>query len=289
MGSGPYSDLWLDVPEPDVEVAAELLCALGSQGAVETPLADGRVRVLGSVPLDQREDAWARLQQDVASAVDDGRLGLAPDLGSGLSPEVDWQAVLRHHHRPFRVGGVLVRPPWVEPTGEQEVVLEPGMAFGTGGHETTRLCLDALAVEVLDRSPGRLLDVGTGSGILALVALRLAADLQAVACDVDPDAVDSARKAAADNGLSERLRLHLGPVDASWGGFPLVVANLQWNVFQPQLGDIAARVESGGVLLCSGLLLDQAGPMAELASRFGLALRSQNSDGEWCLLRFQKA
>jgi ribosomal protein L11 methyltransferase len=284
-----FVDLWLIVPEPEADWAAELLCELGSSGALESPEAGGRVRVLGAVPGERAGEVRARLQAEAAAALASGRLRRLPELGSAASAEVDWQEVLRRHHRPFRVRDLLVRPPWVEPDGGPEIVLKPGMAFGTGSHETTRLCLEALAAELERGGVLSLLDVGTGSGILALVALRLAEKLKAVACDIDPDAILCASAAAEANGLSSRIRFHARGPDPAWGPFDLVVANLQWNVFQEALGSITAAVAPQGVLLCSGLLLEQAGAMAELAGRFGLRLHSRTEEGEWCLLRFSRA
>jgi ribosomal protein L11 methyltransferase len=281
-----YVDLWLMVSEAEADWAAQLLCQLGSRGAVESPENGGQVRVLGSFPAETAAEARLALEAQVAASLASGLLEVEPRIGSAESLAIDWQQVMRHHHRPFRVRDVLVRPPWIEPSGGLEIVLEPGMAFGTGSHDTTRLCLEALAAEIDSRRVRRLFDVGTGSGILALVALRLDPTIEALACDVDPDAIESARAAAAANGLASRLELHVGRPSPSWGLFDLVVANLQWNVFLQEMPSIAAALAPHGVLLCSGLLLEQAGSMTELAGRFGLRLRGRSAGAEWCLLRF---
>ena len=284
-----FVDIWMTVPEAEFDWAAEVLCELGSAGVVESAAPDGLVQVLGSVPADRGGEALSGLEETVSRALALGQIGRSPSIGTAPSATIDWQAVLRQHHQPLRVGGVWVRPPWVEPTGDPEIVLEPGMAFGTGSHETTRLCLIAV-VAALDAHPVKsLLDVGTGSGILALVALRHRPELSAVACDVDPDAIDSAREAARRNRLEDRLDLRVGGLQPAWGQFDLVVANLQWNVFRTETSKIAAAVRPGGLLLTSGLLLDQAAPMIELARISGLHLQQQQQNGEWCLLAFSRA
>ena len=284
-----YVDLWLTVPEAEVDWAAEVLCELGSSGVVEAAAPDGLVQVLGSVPADRGREALSGLEETVARALALGQIERSPSIGTAPSPTIDWQAVLRQHHQPLRVGRVFVRPPWVDPTGEPEIVLEPGMAFGTGSHETTRLCLTAVIAALDARPVSSLLDVGTGSGILALVALRHQSGLRAVACDVDPDAIESAREAARRNFLEDRLDLRVGALQPTWGQFDLVVANLQWNVFRTETPKIAAAVRPDGVLLTSGLLLDQAAPMIELARLSGLHLQEQQQNGEWCLLAFSRA
>jgi ribosomal protein L11 methyltransferase len=283
-----YIDLWLTVEAARADWAGQLLCEIGSAGVVETPAEGDLVRVLGSVPAVQGAEARARLEAQLAAAVDCGELQAAPAVGSAATAQVDWQAVLRHHHQPFTIGPVLVRPPWTEPTGAPEVVLEPGMGFGTGNHETTRLCLEALAARLGSHPFRRLLDVGTGSGILALFALRLSSTLDAVACDIDPDALDSARKAARDNGLEQRLQLHLGRAEPEWGPFDLVVANLQWNVFTGEMQRLAASLAAGGLLLCSGILLEQEEGLLLLATEHGLHPAGRSELGEWCLVQFHK-
>ncbi len=282
-------DFWMDVSPGDVDWAARILISHGSQGAVESASAKGKIRVLGSFPVGRLRKIQEALRQLFRAAVATGEIQELPVVGAAPTPEVDWRGILRFHHRPFELGGIYFRSPWVESRGGLEIVLEPGLAFGMGNHETTQLCLRALHGE-FKASPysiRRLFDVGTGSGILALFALRLWEQLEAVGCDVDADAIAAAREAAGENGLTQRLTLFQGRPASYPGRFDLVVANLQWRIFQVEMEALASKLDVGGLLLCSGLLLDQAERLEDLGRSRGLSFVGQVSGKEWCLLRFR--
>lgn len=208
---------------------------------------------------------------------------------------------------------LVVRPPFAAARlapGQQEVVIEPGQAFGTGAHASTRLCLEWIdALLARDDAAGppidRMLDVGTGSGVLSLAALRLGC-VRAVGFDLDPVAVAAAREAARANGLADRLTLVTGPIDAilataaivateaiattgtaaaAAGGFPLVVANLLKREVLPIAGAIAARLAPGGRLVLAGLLAEDLPAVLEAFGRFGLVELGRRSRrdgiGDW--------
>ncbi|MBW2274011.1 MAG: 50S ribosomal protein L11 methyltransferase [Deltaproteobacteria bacterium] len=165
---------------------------------------------------------------------------------------------------------LVVRPSFVEITpepGRLELVIDPKQAFGTGGHASTLLALewvDVLADELPASS--RVLDIGTGTGVLALAALRLGAG-EAVAFDIDPIAVCEAREWAELNELAERLRLFAGPLDAlAAADFDLVVANLLRRELLPLAADVAGRLTARGSLVLSGLLAEEQG---EIEAAFG--------------------
>ncbi len=170
-----------------------------------------------------------------------------------------------------------------------EVVIDPGQAFGTGGHESTRLALewiDALAPAL--RPGDRVLDVGTGSGVLALAAARLA-DVRAVGLDVDPTAVSVARDNAERDGLAARVAFLVGPVDAVAGSFDLVVANLLSRELRPLAASLARATRPGGHAVISGLLAHESADAArELAAvglrRAGARHRDDASGVRWTSL-----
>lgn len=192
---------------------------------------------------------------------------------------------------------LLVRPPFVPaPAGfaGRELVIEPGQAFGTGAHASTRLALEALIGLPAHRLQGkRVLDVGCGSGVLALAALALGAD-RAIACDLDPLATTAARAAGAANGLEDRLALFTGSLDAlgpaARGRFDVGIANLLRRELEPLLEALVACLRVDGALLLAGLLVsERAGVEARLAAlgcSVDGALERVDADGEgWLGLR----
>lgn len=188
---------------------------------------------------------------------------------------------------------LLVRPSFVDAqprAGRIDLVVDPGQAFGTGGHPSTHLALEW--IDALAPGPGsswRVLDVGTGTGVLAIAALRLGARA-AVAFDLDPLAVDATRANAAVNGIGRGLALYRGPLDACAPvAFDLVVANLLRTELLPLVAGIAARVAPGGRAVFSGLLESECPGVRQRAARAGLACvgarsrRDANGD-EWTAL-----
>ncbi|MEM9194890.1 MAG: 50S ribosomal protein L11 methyltransferase [Myxococcota bacterium] len=168
-----------------------------------------------------------------------------------------WRDAWRDYFHPTRVGARLVVKPSWEPYAPlpQDVVItiDPGRAFGSGIHETTRLCLRELDRWVV---PGqRVLDVGCGSGILAVAAALLGAE--ALAIDNDDDALPVARGNAENNRVAERVTVDNTPVDDVQGEFPLVVANIEARVLTPLADAIRKRVAPGGILILSGVLRGQ--------------------------------
>jgi ribosomal protein L11 methyltransferase len=204
-------------------------------------------------------------------------------------PDDDWALRSQRNLTPVRVGRIVVRPPWTsdaEPgpsaAGDcaMAIVIQPSMGFGTGHHATTRLCLELL--QRIDVAGKTVLDVGTGSGILALAAHALGARA-VVAVDDDPDAVASARQNLSLNRVTEGIDLRLGDfrgmsqADAGWD---IVTANLTGGLLVRGAGVLAAAVAPGGVLILSGVLLDEeAGVTAAFAPRLKPFARA--AEEEW--------
>jgi ribosomal protein L11 methyltransferase len=153
---------------------------------------------------------------------DDGRLATAFGRVSVTELAVDWAERWREFHRPVRVGPLWIGPPWLEPpAGALPVVIDPGRAFGTGAHPTTRLCLELL----LDVAPGSLLDVGCGSGVLSIAAARLGFG-PVGALDDDPAAVEATRANAAANGIALEIDLRDALAGADLPRTDVAVANI---------------------------------------------------------------
>jgi ribosomal protein L11 methyltransferase len=190
----------------------------------------------------------------------------------------DWHERWKEFHRPLRLPGLVVRPPWVpaDADGGLDLVIDPARAFGTGAHATTRLCLELL----LGLEPaGAFADLGSGSGVLAIAAARLGWD-PVVAVDHDPASVEATRANAAVNGAAVEARaldLRAEPPPAA----PTVAANLM----RPLLLGVAERMTSPPArLIASGLLREEADEVAAAFARHGLAERDRRFGAEWAAL-----
>ena len=199
----------------------------------------------------------------------------------------DWAASWRRFFRPvWATPRIVVRPPWtpVEVGADQvEIAIEPKMAFGTGGHESTQLCLQAL--EVVLRPGDRCLDLGTGSGVLAIAAVQLGAG-PVLALDVDPEAVANARENLLLNGLPEgAVEVRCGRLEqCAEGGFRLIVANIQSHVLRPILGLLRQRLQPGGEIVFAGLLAREEEVFGRQVEEAGLVRGAVYRANEWIAL-----
>lgn len=202
--------------------------------------------------------------------------------------DADWTDAWRAGYVPQRIGRVVIVPSWLdEPIGPEEVVLhlDPGMAFGTGLHPTTRGCLTLL--QGISPMPSVVLDVGSGSGILALAAMRLGAE-RAVCYDTDPLAVEATLANAAANGLEDRITAQLGSLPSKPGErYPLVLANLVAAVLIDIAQPLAAHTAPGGTLLASGIIDERADEVLAALTDAGFALEGRLDDGEWVSLQLR--
>ena len=199
----------------------------------------------------------------------------------------DWLAEWKKGYEPVAVGErLLVTPSWkrdrAQPAGRLVVQIDPGMAFGTGTHETTRGCLELL--EKYWRG-GALLDVGTGTGILAIAAAKLAPGARVVGIDIDPEAVAVAVENAEINGVADEVELEVNKLASFDGaGFDLIVANLTADVIIPLSADFRRALAPAGLLVASGILREQEGEVREALFALGFSVIETRPDGEWVSL-----
>jgi ribosomal protein L11 methyltransferase len=199
----------------------------------------------------------------------------------------DWLGEWKKGWQPVAVGQrFIIAPPWSEvedAPGRIPVRIEPGMAFGTGTHETTRLCLAAIEKYF---EGGSFLDVGTGTGILAIAAALLRPQARVEACDTDGDAVEIARENARLNGVSERISFRTGTVeDSQTASASLVCANLTADVIVSLLPALLGV--TCGTLVLSGILDSQAEMVRQRLHELGVAeVREVAADGEWVAIIF---
>ncbi|MBK9214119.1 MAG: 50S ribosomal protein L11 methyltransferase [Chloracidobacterium sp.] len=179
----------------------------------------------------------------------------------------DWLAEWKRHWQPTEVGHFIVSPPWLDPDagGRSLIRIDPNMAFGTGTHETTQLCLEAISdIYTPDQS---VLDIGTGTGILAIATAKIGAT-NIIACDTDADSVEIARDNAAINGVANQIRFFHGSIDRKTPPADLVCANLTLDVITPMLPLLLTAARHR--LLLSGILAEQGSTITDQLNRSGI-------------------
>ncbi|MBX3277564.1 MAG: 50S ribosomal protein L11 methyltransferase [Acidobacteria bacterium] len=216
---------------------------------------------------------------------------LLRDLRSLTIADQDWLAEWKKGYEPVAVGErLLIVPSWKrDETGAVDrvvVQIDPGLAFGTGTHETTRGCL-----EMLERywRGGAMLDVGTGTGILAMAAIKLRPGARVTGFDVDPEAVEVARENAEINGVADELEIEVNKLSFYNGSeFDLVTANLTADVLVPMSRDFSGVMKSGGVLIASGILTEQREEVESAFAAAGFVVMERMPDGEWVTLALRE-
>ena len=217
--------------------------------------------------------------------------GLRPigQLTTRTIHDADWAEAWKAHFPVLRVGRRLViRPTWRRHrAGRDDVViaLDPGMAFGTGLHPTTRLCLACLE-SVADRglvAGAGVLDVGCGSGILSMAAARLGA-MTVLGVDTDPIAVEATAANAARNRLARRIRTRHGSLPSGERPFDVVLANLIASVLIDLAEPLAAELRPRGVLVASGIYVDREAAVRNAFDVAGLSVEGREAEGDWVAL-----
>lgn len=240
------------------------------------------------VPSDRSyADDVAFLRDRMAAADIDGKLELV-----GINEE-DWANNWKQYYKPVKIGErIVICPAWetYRPEGEELVVrMDPGMAFGTGTHETTRLMIRLL--ETHTRPGCRMLDVGTGTGILAICASRLGAGV-CRAYDIDPTAVRVARENIRESGLEnitcDRSDL-LKQVDLESGQYDLISANIVADILIRMMPDVGAYLAPEGTLLLSGIVAERCDDVVNAAVANGFAVAETLTENGWCALAVRRA
>jgi ribosomal protein L11 methyltransferase len=295
-----WIEVALSVDGESAEAVAELLQRYGHQGvAIEQEgippeeWDDGEAQpaqmltIRAYLPADERaEDAKLRLEAAL------GHMSLMypmPKPAYTIVKEDDWAEAWKAHYHPIRIGRKLfIRPLWVDveiAPDDVVIALDPGMAFGTGTNPTTQLCLEALEDAV---QPGvKVLDLGTGSGILAIGAAKLGA-AHILALDIDPIAVKVTQENIEQNGVADKITAQQGSLEnviTSARRFDLVVVNILARIIimmcDQHLGD---TVRPGGKALFSGIILEQAEDVEAALRKTGLEPTARRQEGDWVLI-----
>jgi ribosomal protein L11 methyltransferase len=273
-----------EIPAAAAEATDEALLELGVAGwsVLEDVLAR-KAWVVGIFEsAAEREERWMELKALPASMA----LG-APERRA--MADADWRDSYKAHFKAWRFGRLHWVPVWereafVLPAGEAVLWLDPGLAFGTGNHETTRLCVERLVTLAASRGPtGRVVDAGCGSGILALSAAKLGyRDVEGF--DNDPEAVRVSEENAALNGMAGQVRFSTGDLVTGFAGRTgdIVLANILANVLIEFARELTAAVAPGGALVLSGIL---AGECDQVRARFAMLTPDWSQEsrtlGEW--------
>ncbi len=302
----PWLELAVEADPEAVEAVAEILSRVAPGGVAVEPAFELVEEGLGA-RLDPTRPAVVRAyvpasQADAATSAVDAALGhlrafgLRPigELRTRVVDEADWAEAWRTHFPVLRIGRrIVVKPTWRRhrpEAGDVVLVLDPGMAFGTGLHPTTRLSLvglEALADHGrIDRA--RVLDLGSGSGILSLAAARLGA-ASVLALDIDPIAVEATTANARRNRLARRIGARRGSLPTGEPPFDLVVANLVAGLLVELAPGLAAEVRPGGAWLVSGVFVDREVEVVDALGAAGLEAADRWLDGDWLALSGRRA
>ena len=199
-------------------------------------------------------------------------------LVRGRIENQDWLAEWKKHWRPTEIGRFVIAPPWAEPPGNDKILIqiEPNMAFGTGTHETTQLCVSA--IDRLYRPGDSFLDVGTGTGILAIAAAKFGGNAEIYGCDTDEDSITIARDNALLNGVDD-IRFEIATISETTPLSDFVCANLTVDVIVPIL-DLLLK-KSAKTLVLSGILSEQEGIISDALVQRSITDHSVERAGEW--------
>jgi ribosomal protein L11 methyltransferase len=308
-----WLELAVEVDPEAVEPVSELFARLGYNGGVVVEQAAPEVQAEQSswdelqymeidpsrpisvrtyLPIDK--DAPEKRKQIEQALWHLGRMRPVGDLRVRECKEEDWANAWKAFYGIQRLGKqIVIKPSWLEykpKDGDVVLDLDPGMAFGTGLHPTTRLCLVALEEQV---QPGmKMLDLGTGSGILAIAAAKLGGpDAIVSAVDTDIVAVHATQQNVERNDLSVQISVEQGSAEAAKvdGPYRLVVANILASVIIELAKSLYTLVEPGGTLITSGIIIERGDAVAAALERAGLPVRETKREGDWLCLISERA
>jgi len=305
-----WLEITVTIPPEGVEPVAEIFQETGAGGVViEDPavilryaaqthpeewavppgaVKDGLPLVKGYLPVDSE---LPEQLEDFKSALNCLALFPSPKISTRIIPEEDWAGAWKAHYKPEHIGRrLVVKPSWESyNASENELIIEidPGMAFGSGTHATTAMCLRLL--EEYMRPGLTVYDVGTGTGILAIAAAKLGAD-RVVAVDIDSLACKVAAGNVERNGVGGQVRVvHGNLLDLLDSAAGLIVSNILADVIISLAPGAARMLAPGGILIASGIIRERAGEVRAALEVAGLSICEQMEDGQWVALVAKKS
>jgi len=287
-----WLELSLLIPAESEEAISNFLFEQGTTGIEEVDTDPKWKRLKAYFPEDGRRKRILRALLRYLKSLEN----IYPDLARSRAefqsiPEQDWSENWKRFFKPLEVTRrFLVKAPWSSARskkGQVHIIITPGMAFGTGTHATTKLCIQALEKK-LPKKGAAVLDVGTGSGILAIIAAKGGAK-EVLGIDVDQVAVDAARENVKMNGVSNVVRIRRAGIGRIPKRFGVVVANIDFRSLRRMRKALIRRVKTGGFLILSGVLKRDEETLRRLYLEPGLLKWLKNiRDGEWSCLTFKK-
>jgi ribosomal protein L11 methyltransferase len=217
-----------------------------------------------------------------------------PELAVRHIADQDWGEQWKKYFKPVRIfKNIVIKPTWERYTASgRDIVIEidPGMAFGTGQHPSTRMCLESIEEILMKERPRgrwRVLDVGTGTGILGIGAAKLGAD-SVVAVDIDPKAAEIAQQNVNINNVDDRVSVMNIDISNLDGTFDMIVANLTAETISKLSGHLGPMLASGGFLVCSGIIEQRTAMVEEALDLQGLAKQKMLTEKEWVCYIYKK-
>lgn len=285
-----WVEVSLQATPASVDAASNILIEEGCGGTVigpTPPSADtDSTAVTGYLPVDDRLEG--RLEAIRARISDLAKYGLSvvsDEITVKWVQDEEWATAWKKHFKPFRVGRIVIKPTWEDYAalpGDIIVEIDPGMAFGTGYHPTTQLCLMALQDSL--KSGEIVLDVGTGSGVLAIAAARLGAK-SVVGLDIDSVAVETAQANVEQAGLRDVIDVERADSPLAFDGeADMITANILAAVLIDMADALKLRLRPGGKLIGSGIIVERAEDVKSAFEAIGLKTVEERHDGDWVLL-----
>lgn len=283
-----WTKVTVKVPPSLEDSLADFLTTLTRRGVCIQQAESGSVVEAYMAP-EHREDHLLRTKNLLEAFVQMGILSEGYHFELEEVLEKDWMEVFRSQHKTVRISDrLVVRPTWCDPTGDHEVVLDPGLAFGTGSHPTTRMCLVLLDKVTGSQAPTRLFDLGTGSGILAIAGAFLGIE-DILAVDIDAMAFDVATRNVKNNSVSDHVRIVEGSIDKAVGLYEIITANLSASLLKNLATAIAEHLAPGGSLIISGFLEDEEKQVTEAFTNCGLRVERIMNEKLWVAALLQRS
>lgn len=305
MNNKSWVEISCDVPAEMADILSSFLTTLSGNGVCMENLSVDAFSTT-EIPDSARMTIKAYLSGDTDPASKMAELELYLKQLSADRPDIhipppaiksilteEWSTNWKSHFKPLRIGRrLIILPTWEDvPVLPDQLLLriDPGMAFGTGGHETTRLCLELLEkiIDSFASVPPSLLDLGTGSGILAMAASLLGAG-RILALDIDPDAVEVARENLLLNRLEEEIECGTTPLESVAECFDIILANILAEELVRLAPSLSAHLNPGGVLILSGILAEKEELISGGFAREPLRFVETTSEGEWVAMIYRR-